>query len=49
MLWVRSDDYHSRGSLPAMLWLRSDDHRLCFPVLHVSKVTLSKVGDAGDA
>ena len=34
---------------PAMLWLRSDDHRLCIPVIHISKVTLGTVGDAGDA
>ena len=32
-----------------MLWLRSDDHRLCIPTIHISKVTLGTVGDAGDA
>ena len=39
---MRSDDYHSRGSLPAMLWLRSDDQKIL-------KVTLGTVRDAGDA
>ena len=43
---MRSDDYHSRGSLPATLWLSSDDDRLC---IHISKVTLGTVGDAGNA
>ena len=46
---MRGDDYHSRGSLPAMLWLRSDDRRLCIPIIDFSKVTLGTVGNAGDA
>ena len=49
MLWMRSDDYHSRGWLLAILWLRGDDHRLCIPIIHISKITLGTVGDAGDA
>ena len=44
---MRSDDYLSRGSLPAVLWLRSDGRRLCIPILGISKI--GTVGDAGDA
>ena len=46
---MRSDAYHSRGSLPAGLWLRSDDHRPCTPLIDISAVTLGAVGDAGNA
>ena len=40
---MRSDGYQS-----AQLWLRSDDHRLCIPIIYISKVTLGTVGDAAD-